>query len=267
MIRTGASLKGITVIDVLSGKSLGQVTDLLIELKEMNLYGIVAVKGRLFEKQKLIPFQQLLGVGKDAMMMEFREEDLDEQVEYRRLSHFRGHRMITASGDYFGELADLLVDLSTGKIHDYLFYPFVGGERNLFMLSSQYIHLLGEEIIIVSRESPEKKRPFHEEKILEKGTSFSLWPELKEELGELREKLKNSHGRPLKRLTGMGKGEEVAEEILLTGEGFQGLRLANNITDDTGELLAEKGSPLTRELVRKIISLNRLPELLDSLRE
>lgn len=267
MKRTGASLKGVFVIDVLTGKGLGQLNDLLIDLKEMNLYGMVVIKGRLFEKQKFIPFQHLLGVGRDAMMMEYREDDVNEEVEYRRFSHFKGHRMITANGDYFGELADILVDLSTGKIDDYLLYPIESGERNLFMLSAQYIHLLGEDIIIVSRESPDKTRPFQEEKMQEKGTSLPLWPELKEEWGELRERLKNTNAKRLRRLTGMEKGEEIAQEILLTGEGFKGQRLAKQLLDEGGEVLAEKGAPLTQELIRKIISLNRLPELLESLRD
>lgn len=266
MMRTGKSLKGISVIDILTGKSLGQVNDLLIDLKEMSLYGILVVKGRLFEKQRVIPFRHLLGVGRDAMMLEDREKEQDDEVEYRRLSHFKGHRMITVSGDYFGELVDLFVDLSTGKIEEYLFYPVDSPDETLFTLSAQSIHLLGEDIIIVSRESPEKVQPFSQEKVQKKASPLPLFNDIKDELGELQEKIQNIKVGSLKRLTGMGKGEEVAEEILVAGEEFLGRILKRSLLDDRGEVLVQKGTPLTRDLIKKIIQGNRLPELLKSIK-
>lgn len=266
MKRTGKTLKGLSIIDVLTGKSLGQVHDLLIDLKEVSLYGLVAVKGRLFEKQRRIPFQHSLGVGQDAIMLEYRREDLDEEVEYRRFSQILHHRMVTVNGDFFGELADILIHLSTGKIEEYLFHP-VNDDSTLYMLSSQNIHLLGEDIIIVDRDSPEKARPFQEEEVNGKGSTTPLWYDIKEELGELQERFKSISPKSIKRLTGIGKGEEMAEEILVEGVDLKGRKLSKHITDERGEILAKKGTPLSRELVQDLMALNLLPELLESLED
>ncbi len=251
MEQTGTALKGLPVIDLKEGQRLGELKDLLIDLKGLKLYGLQVLKNRFIASSLIIPFTQLREVGDDAVMVDYSPPEKDElQLEVKKLSFFQRRKMITVEGNFFGELVDILFDLNGGEIRGYVCGNFDNSDikSRLALLPGHLVHLLGSDLIIVSAESQDHLSPWEgEARPGETRNLLSLTAMVSERLQDLQRKIFSQQRK--------GQQFEMASELRLEEEKYLvGKILRDDLKNESGETILQAGERITEEKLNSIRS-------------
>ena len=118
-----SKLKGKSVITVPEGENIGTVEDVLLRPVEQRL-GALVVKLPRFAGPQILLAEDVSRIDGDAVAIRSAEK-LQDQARFGDSDHMEsfgealGRKVATASGNSVGELSDVQIDPTTGKITGY----------------------------------------------------------------------------------------------------------------------------------------------------
>lgn len=126
-MRKGKSIIGLNVLTQADGQNLGAVKDLVFDHETNALLALLLSGKDLFGliDAKIIPFNQVLTIGPNAVMVPSSESVINAHDDARvanimdRDTKLSGTRITTTDGQDLGTFADLYVDEETGHILGY----------------------------------------------------------------------------------------------------------------------------------------------------
>ncbi len=125
-----ASLRGRAVVNVQQAQKIGTVDDVLFDLRENKIGGLV-LQGGLFRGGPTVAWSEVRSVGKDAVMVDASEEGggvgRDEEGYLTHLNAFRSIKVVTDTGNLGGSLSGADVDTATGLVNYYVVTTPDGG--------------------------------------------------------------------------------------------------------------------------------------------
>jgi uncharacterized protein YrrD len=150
-----SELKGKKVITIPGGEDIGTVEDVLLRPVEQRL-GALVVKSPRFGGLQILLAEDIISSGGDAVTIEsaYKLKDqalLGESAQMASFGEASKHKVVTASGNYAGELSDVYLDPATGKITGYavaggLFARMLGDSHTIDANSNIR---LGKDLLIV----------------------------------------------------------------------------------------------------------------------
>lgn len=162
-MRKSQEVIGLSIIYLQTGKKLGTVCDLLFDERQQ-LRGVVLEEGGLFKRQKFIPINDVVSIGKDAVVVDNEQPSPNPQNEnwmglYTGQKKLKGRTILTNSGYemgfvenvYFLEEVGTLIgyELSDGLINDIR-------EGRKWLKATQPL-VWGEDVLIASPDQIEVK--------------------------------------------------------------------------------------------------------------
>jgi uncharacterized protein YrrD len=114
----GQQIIGQKVMTLKDGREIGRVEDLIVDDSEGYLKGIVLENRSILRNAKIIPWNHLVQVGRDALIISGQEDVLDEANDLNSLLWRKntGKNVISITGTEIGTIKDLVFDKNTGKI-------------------------------------------------------------------------------------------------------------------------------------------------------
>ncbi len=107
------------VIDVETTETLGQVSQLLVDLKNHQIEGLICKSGFLGTEKIPVPWVQLESIGGDSIIVRQGREGISQRFD--EALPLGGQELWTDGGDRVGQLVDYCFDATTGAIIQYLF--------------------------------------------------------------------------------------------------------------------------------------------------
>ena len=107
------------VIDVETTETLGQVSQLLVDLKNHQIEGLICKSGFLGTEKNPVPWVQLESIGSDSIIVRRGREGISPRFE--EALPLGGQELWTDGGDRVGQLVDYCFEPTTGAITEYLF--------------------------------------------------------------------------------------------------------------------------------------------------
>ncbi len=162
-MRKSQEVIGLSIVHLQTGKKLGTVCDLMFDERQ-KLKGIVLEGGSLFKRQKFIPINDVVSIGKDAVVVDNEQPSPNPQNEnwmglYTGQKKLKGRTILTNSGYemgfvenvYFLEEVGTLIgyELSDGIINDIR-------EGRKWLKATKPL-VWGEDVIIASPDQIEVK--------------------------------------------------------------------------------------------------------------
>ena len=159
-----SKLTGIPVISVADGIKAGQVADLRIMATSPQVQALTLKSAR---EQTVLPFEAIRTIGPDAIMIDSLDvvRADDELASGDVMRHFRslvGRETAGDDGSYLGDVKDLEVDPSSGRIDAILLHRGgmmgIGGED--VSVPGTHLHAFGPKLLTVAppvadRDGPE----------------------------------------------------------------------------------------------------------------
>lgn len=123
--RLSLDMQGFQIISTTNGKIIGQVKDLLIDMKDLKIAAAVTSKGGLFDsKIEAIQRKDILVWGEDVILVSVSDviNDQDNILGFKEwesaADQIKGKDVINTAGDKIAELNDVVID-SSGQIVGY----------------------------------------------------------------------------------------------------------------------------------------------------
>jgi uncharacterized protein YrrD len=164
-----SELRGRTVITVPGGENIGTVEDVLLHADEQRL-GALIVRSPRFPGPQVLMMEDIRSFNGDTVAAadadKFQDQTrLGASAQMASFGAAAGRKVATASGNYAGELSDVDIDPTTGKITS---YEVTGGWfertfRQTHTIEASEHTRLGKDLLIVEDEVLPAQR---EEKVL-----------------------------------------------------------------------------------------------------
>jgi len=143
------------VINLTSGQQVAIVKNLVLDASKDSVLGVIC------GENKFLPWEKIVSLGQDAVMVETETDDLDELWEELKLpleaplflpEQMLGVPVITKSGKTIGSLGEIIINNETGLIQDYevsdgLIKDLVAGRNTI---SINQIVTYGEDTIVIN---------------------------------------------------------------------------------------------------------------------
>ena len=107
------------VIDVETTETLGQVSQLLVDIKNHQIEGLICRSGFLGAEKIPVPWVQLESIGSDSIIVRRGREGISPRFD--QALPLGGQELWTDGGDRVGQLVDYCFEPTTGAITQYLF--------------------------------------------------------------------------------------------------------------------------------------------------
>ena len=151
-----ASLRGRAVVNVQQAQKIGTVDDVLFDLRENKIGGLV-LQGGLFRGGPTVAWSEVRSVGKDAVMVDANDVGggvgRDEEGRLTHLNNFRSIKVVTDTGNLGGNLSGADVDPATGLVNHYVVTTPDGGglfrPAPTFVLPPRSILGVGTDLLTV----------------------------------------------------------------------------------------------------------------------
>ncbi|SDY46237.1 Uncharacterized protein YrrD, contains PRC-barrel domain [Proteiniborus ethanoligenes] len=157
-----SELIGLPVVCKKNGSKLGTIKEIIYSRKKYRVLGFIIKEGRIFKDIKIIQFQNIDSIGKDAVIIKNeavieKANSLPEIKELLKDKKLTEEEVLTESGESIGHVKDILIDRHKGKIigfilTDGLFQDLKEG-RNVLLYSREIF--FGESSIIISNKDRE----------------------------------------------------------------------------------------------------------------
>ena len=117
-------LHGRAVVSVQQAEKLGSIDDVLVDLQQHRLAGLV-LRGGLFRGGPTIDWSEVRTVGQDAVMVDTNAaaREAHNQGELANMPKFgsvRGTKVVTDAGELAGTISGLDIDQQTGAVTNYI---------------------------------------------------------------------------------------------------------------------------------------------------
>lgn len=148
-----SDLMGLPVVDLAQGKGVGHVKDVIFDPKGERLSGFSVALPGLFGGMRILAWESVHAVGKDAVTIENAsalrkerdENPLEDAVEHGHT--VIGKRMLADNGNVVGTVEDLVVSRRTGEALG--FHMRGEGKDNRFYLPAVNTIAVGEDVVTV----------------------------------------------------------------------------------------------------------------------
>jgi uncharacterized protein YrrD len=157
IMRKIKELLGLPVLDLSTGKQIGEVKDVVIDAASFRMAGIVLAHANWFHGGTGIATEQIRSIGDDTITIDHESAIADEQEiavgDYVYLREgMIGKHIVTIGGKTVGTLSDIFVDEETRvltgyEVSDSVIQDLLDGRRSIPLPLSQNI---GEETVIIS---------------------------------------------------------------------------------------------------------------------
>jgi uncharacterized protein YrrD len=155
----GQDVIGLKIISVKDGKELGKVDDIVYEPNENKVKALLVSAGGIFSDAKVIPFELISSIGKDAVMIKDENEiknagETDKNVAHiaKKGDYLTKTKIVTQDGTELGNVTDIYFDDQTGDVQE--FEVSKGGVQDLATgrkrVKVQDIVTVGKDATIVS---------------------------------------------------------------------------------------------------------------------
>ncbi len=118
------TLKGIAVVSISDGERLGEVSDILFDLGERRVRGLVVSSGKVFGgTARILDMLDVESIGADAVMIKSRDQLKADRSDTRyqsfpNLKAIASLSAVSQSGDLVGKLSTVRIDASDGRFTD-----------------------------------------------------------------------------------------------------------------------------------------------------
>ncbi|GAB4260237.1 PRC-barrel domain-containing protein [Thermincola ferriacetica] len=134
-LRKGRELIGLSVVELNSGKNLGEIKDILYSPVENKVMAFLIADNGWFWGAKVLPYEEALYVGRDMVMVSDagKIHNTKYHSDYNRMYQdridIRGCQLISGAGEIMGTIQDIIInpagritgyELSNGVIDDIL---------------------------------------------------------------------------------------------------------------------------------------------------
>lgn len=237
-MRQSQQLIGMPIISIMDGKEIGKVKSLLVNPESGKVEFLVIHNERWTLGVKVLPFRQVQGLGDYAVMTEsesavidLSEDTLANELKTKGVSII-GNRVITAAGQFLGEVVEYYVNAESGKVEGCVIEKESNDQQ---VLNAEFIITMGKEILIVKKESVENlinKSEFDR---------MSVSQANQEEVDRVDKPLIFSK-----------------DTVNITGK-----RVTADVYDENGDVIVPEGEVVTEDIVERVkrIGRNKLVEL------
>lgn len=116
----GRELIGLPVIDLNTGKEVGLVEDLVVDLEKRKVTGLLVKSGGWITAHRLLTLDKIYRIGNNSIIINNVEQSLNQgQIEERfetGIKSLRGLSILSSTGKELGTVEDLVCDITEGKI-------------------------------------------------------------------------------------------------------------------------------------------------------
>lgn len=150
-------LLGLPVINLSTGKQIGEVKDVVIDMVSYRMVGVLLCHAGWFHGGTGIHIQQIKSIGADSITVVDETVILNEEEivtdNHKLLNEdIIGKPIVTTDGKAIGTLSDIYVDTKAGmltgyEVSDSVIKDLLEGRRTMSLPSMQ---MIGEETLIVS---------------------------------------------------------------------------------------------------------------------
>ncbi|MFE4199020.1 PRC-barrel domain-containing protein [Aneurinibacillus aneurinilyticus] len=237
-MRQSQQLIGMPIISIMDGKEIGKVKSLLVNPESGKVEFLVIHNERWTLGVKVLPFRQVQGLGDYAVMTEsesavidLSEDTLANELKTKGVSII-GNRVITAAGQFLGEVVEYYVNAESGKVEGCVIEKESNDQQ---VLNAEFVITMGKEILIVKKESVENlinKSEFDR---------MSVPQANQEEVDRVDKPLIFSK-----------------DTVNITGK-----RVTADVYDENGDVIVPEGEVVTEDIVERVkrIGRNKLVEL------
>lgn len=119
-----SNIIGLPVLETVTGTQIGLVEEVLLDIDQAVVYGILIDGENWFFKAYGIGFEDLFSIGRDAIMVRNAGviKDLAELLSLStiyRLQDLASKQIFTETGFLLGILMDVVIDVTTGEVKAY----------------------------------------------------------------------------------------------------------------------------------------------------
>jgi uncharacterized protein YrrD len=147
---------GLPLLETETGTHIGQIKDIVLNIEEAKVYGVVIDEGNNVSPEKGIIFGDILGLGRDAIMIRNHSvihqcASIFEITNYYYVGELFEKEIITEEGLRLGRLVDVFFDIDTGEmkwyqVSDSLVTDLLYGRK---MMPLPKIQIVGKDKVIV----------------------------------------------------------------------------------------------------------------------
>jgi len=116
---------GLPVLETETGTQLGEIIESIVDIETTAVYGFVIRGGSLFKAESIVVFEDLVSLGRDALMLRSGEVIHPHPLDSQLLDHkyylrdLFDKQIFTDSGLRLGVLVDIVFDPITGEMKWY----------------------------------------------------------------------------------------------------------------------------------------------------
>ncbi|MBE9075985.1 PRC-barrel domain-containing protein [Romeria aff. gracilis LEGE 07310] len=147
-----SQLLGRLVMDYDTTEEVGQVEQLLVEVKSSQVKGLTCKSGFWGRSQQRFSWEQLKNIGHDGILVEGERDTPDLDAAQPMI----GLEVWTDAGDRVGHLIDFCLDIRTGTVTRYLFAAERDTIEGVYGLSAAALISAGRKRIMVGAEAIEQ---------------------------------------------------------------------------------------------------------------
>lgn len=165
-------LLGLPVIDLSTGKQIGKVQDVVIDVLNYRMMGVLLCHAGWFHSGRGIMLEDMKSIGSDSItiadeMVIFKQENLAAEQQTLLNEGIIGKHLVTTGGKTLGTLSDIYVDTKTGlltgyELSDSVIRDLLEGRRTMPLPAVQKI---GEETVVVGDSVIYEQQPVAKSKL------------------------------------------------------------------------------------------------------
>jgi len=147
---------GLPVLETETGKEIGEVTEMLMDVQGAVLLGLMITSGHVVGKDGFIAFTDVFSLGRDAIMLGSQRcirtlETLPEMAGGYHSLELLDKEIFTDSGLRLGILVDIIFNTSTGEIKWYQVSDSIIGDLlyGRLLMPLPQVQIIGKDKIIV----------------------------------------------------------------------------------------------------------------------
>lgn len=244
-MKKSSQIIGLPIINISQGQEIGKVKSLVINPEKGSIDFITIEHEDWQVSVKAIPFRKIIGIGEYALTIEAENAviDLNEIPIANELVNKKikiiDTKVMTRKGELLGEVAEYYADKENGQI---IAMSVIIDEKEA-ILPQEYVLTFGKDITVVREDAQNGIISGIEELVLDEEDSDPL---ADNPITEKKETQIHPHTE--------GATSEGNEEVALKDKQVEllvGRAVGKDIFDRNGNLFVQKGTVLTKELIKK----------------
>ncbi|MDB9316939.1 PRC-barrel domain-containing protein [Nodularia spumigena] len=150
------------VLDRQTVEEVGHVSQLLLDSQAQRVLGFTCKSGWLGNKQKTFAWKQIQAIGADSVIVSHQDNQTSEITE--SVNPVLGSEVWTDSGNKVGKIQDLIFNVETGEVVNYMFSHngWQGLMEGTYLLAPIMISSVGDKRVIVLEKAVQNPQKYTE---------------------------------------------------------------------------------------------------------